>query len=103
MPFKFIANDGNLVVNPITVTELDEQGIAERYDIVVDFSQFGVGSEALSRQHADDARRRARARGGPVARARRWPGDPDDPVVGTIMEFRVVELGAESSTRPARR
>src|SRR5262249_10193766 len=38
VPFQFICNDGNLVVNPITLTELDEQGIAERYDIVVDFS-----------------------------------------------------------------
>ena len=43
VPFQFIANDGNLVVNPITLTELDEQGIAERYDIVVDFSRFRVG------------------------------------------------------------
>ena len=40
VPFKFIANDGNLVVNPITLTTLDHQGIAERYDIVVDFSQL---------------------------------------------------------------
>src|SRR4026208_1693203 len=44
VPFKFIANDGNLVVNPITLTALDEQGVAERYDIVVDFSIFPVGS-----------------------------------------------------------
>ena len=43
VPFQFIANDGNLVVNPIPLTELDEQGIAERYDIVVDFSNFRVG------------------------------------------------------------
>ena len=43
VPFKFIANDGNLVVNPIDLTSLDEQGIAERYDIVVDFSKFRVG------------------------------------------------------------
>src|SRR5262249_39405251 len=35
--FQFVANDGNLVVNPIKLKELDEQGIAERYDIVVDF------------------------------------------------------------------
>src|SRR4029079_7885670 len=41
-PFQFIANDGNFVVNPITLTELDEQGSGERYDIVIDFSQFGV-------------------------------------------------------------
>ena len=33
------------MVNPITLTALDEQGIAERYDIVVDFSQFRVGEK----------------------------------------------------------
>ena len=40
VPFKFIANDGNLTVNPIPLTVLDQQGTAERYDIVVDFSMF---------------------------------------------------------------
>ena len=45
VPFQFICNDGNLVVNPIPLTELDEQGIAERYDIVVDFSKFRVGDK----------------------------------------------------------
>ena len=44
VPFKFIANDGNFVVNPITLTTLDHQGIAERYDIVVDFSTFPINS-----------------------------------------------------------
>ena len=43
VPFQFICNDGNLVVNPIDLLELDEQGIAERYDIVVDFSKFRIG------------------------------------------------------------
>ena len=40
VPFQFIANDGNLMVNPVTLTSLDQQGTAERYDIVVDFSSF---------------------------------------------------------------
>jgi len=31
VPFQFIANDGNFVVNPITLTTLDHQGTAERY------------------------------------------------------------------------
>jgi hypothetical protein len=44
VPFQFIANDGNLVVNPLTLTTLDQQGITERYDIVVDFSRFPIGS-----------------------------------------------------------
>ena len=45
VPIKFIANDGNFLVNPITLTALDEQGIAERYDIIVDFSTFPVGDK----------------------------------------------------------
>ena len=43
VPMQFVANDGNLMVHPVTVNELDEQGPGERYDIVVDFSRFGVG------------------------------------------------------------
>src|SRR5256712_8510830 len=39
-PIVQIANDGNLLPNPVTLLELDEQGIAERYDIVIDFSQY---------------------------------------------------------------
>src|SRR5215510_10936118 len=50
VPFQFIANDGNLVVNPIPNTALaggtlDQQGTAERYDIVVDFSRFRIGDK----------------------------------------------------------
>ncbi len=43
VPIWFIANDGNLVVNPLQVTQLEEQGVAERYDIVIDFSAFVDG------------------------------------------------------------
>ena len=89
VPFKFIANDGNLVVNPITLTQLDEQGIAERYDIVVDFSAFPVGSRIylvnLLRMR-DDGRGPREALSLSAALA----GLPEDPVVGRIMEFRVV-------------
>ena len=47
VPFHFIANDGNLVVKPIPLTELDEQGIGERYDIVVDFRTFAPGTASI--------------------------------------------------------
>jgi FtsP/CotA-like multicopper oxidase with cupredoxin domain len=89
VPFKFIANDGNFVVNPITLTALDEQGIAERYDIVVDFSQFGVGQRLYlvnTLQMRDDGR-------GPKAAlslGQALAGDPSDPVIGKMMEFRIV-------------
>src|SRR5881397_72917 len=44
-PMIQIGNDGNLLPHPVPLTELDEQGIAERYDIVIDFSRYAVGSK----------------------------------------------------------
>src|SRR5882762_5920520 len=38
-----IANDGNLLPQPVPQTRLDQLGIAERYDIVIDFSRYGIG------------------------------------------------------------
>src|SRR5258708_17634134 len=41
-----IGNDGNLLPHPVRgLKELDEQGIAERYDIVIDFSRYNLGSK----------------------------------------------------------
>src|SRR4029077_13030651 len=42
-PMIQIANDGNLLPSPVTLTQLDEIGIAERYDIVIDFSRYSIG------------------------------------------------------------
>ena len=89
VPFKFIANDGNFTVNPIPLTELDEQGNAERYDIVVDFSMFPVGSRVYlvnELQMRDDGRGPKEA----LSLADALKGRSDDPVIGKIMEFRVV-------------
>jgi len=89
VPFQFIANDGNLVVNPITLTQLDHQGTAERYDIVVDFSKFRIGDRIQLvnlLQMRDDGR-------GPtdtLSLGQALAGDPDDPTIGAIMEFHVV-------------
>ena len=89
VPFQFIANDGNFVVNPITLTTLDHQGTAERYDIVVDFSRFRVGDRITlvnQLKMRDDGR-------GPaldLTLAQALAGDPNDPCIGPILEFRVV-------------
>ncbi len=89
MAIKQIANDGNLLVNPVLVTALDIQGIAERFDIVVDFSSVPVGQKirlANMLQMRDDGR-------GPQAvlsYANALAYNATDPVVGDIMEFRVV-------------
>src|SRR5262245_1227472 len=89
VPFKFIANDGNFVVNPIDLTELDEQGIAERYDIVVDFSMFPVGSR-LYLVNELVMRNSGRGPKEKLSLAQAIAGTPEDPVVGKMMEFRVV-------------
>jgi FtsP/CotA-like multicopper oxidase with cupredoxin domain len=88
VPFHFIANDGNLVVKPIKLSELDEQGVGERYDIVVDFSTFKPGDSIyltnLLKQ--TDGRRPQ----GAVSVGQALAGDNDDTCVGPILEFRVV-------------
>ena len=89
VPFQFIANDGNFVVNPIELTTLDEQGIAERYDIVVDFSMFRPGDRIHLVNRLvmrDDGRGPSES----LSLAAALAGIPEDPVVGKVMEFRVV-------------
>jgi FtsP/CotA-like multicopper oxidase with cupredoxin domain len=89
IPFRFIANDGNLVVNPITLTSLPQQGNGERYDIVIDFSSFAVGDriKVVNRQKMrPDGRGPDRT----LTVAEALAGDPDDPVIGQIMEIRIV-------------
>src|SRR5207245_3135017 len=57
-PMIQIANDGNLMPNPVTLTQLDEQGIGERYEIVIDFSRYHVGDRVWMvnlAQHQDGA------------------------------------------------
>jgi FtsP/CotA-like multicopper oxidase with cupredoxin domain len=47
-PMIQIGNDGNLLPGPVTLTELDEIGIAERYDIVIDFSRYSTGAKVCT-------------------------------------------------------
>jgi FtsP/CotA-like multicopper oxidase with cupredoxin domain len=99
VPFQFIANDGNLVVNPIDLLELDEQGSAERYDIVVDFSMFGVGDTVHFVNLADHFDPEAGELNGkkPVKDltvAEALSGSSPDPCVGRFIEFRVVRRPA---------
>ena len=89
VPFQFIANDGNFVVNPIDLTELDTQGTAERYDIIVDFSRFRIGDRLKLvnlMEHKD-----GRGPEGPVSLGEALSGQSRDPAVGAFMEFRLVD------------
>jgi FtsP/CotA-like multicopper oxidase with cupredoxin domain len=88
VPFQFIANDGNLVVNPIPLTSLDQQGTAERYDIVVDFSNFRIGDtvQLVNVLQQTDGR----VPDGAVSLRQALAGDAEDPAVGGILQFRIV-------------
>ncbi|MGE8362132.1 multicopper oxidase family protein [Pseudomonas sp.] len=44
-PFTYIANDGNLLEQPLLNQTSVRLGVAERADIVVDFSRYPVGTE----------------------------------------------------------
>ena len=87
--FQFIANDGNLVVNPIPLTVLDQQGTAERYDIVVDFSRFRIGDRLtlVNTLEQTDGRKPTAE----LSLAQALAGDTKDPLVGGILQFRVVD------------
>jgi FtsP/CotA-like multicopper oxidase with cupredoxin domain len=89
VPFQFISNDGNLVVSPISLTTLPQQGIAERYDIIVDFSTFRVGETVRlvnQLKMRDDGRGPAEE----LTLSQALAGDPNDPCIGPVLEFRVV-------------
>ena len=45
VPFKVTADAGNFVVNPITVTELEQRGVATRNHLV-DVATFRLGASA---------------------------------------------------------
>ena len=41
-PFTMIANDGNLLPHPVQIQSF-KQGVAERFDVVIDFSRYATG------------------------------------------------------------
>lgn len=91
-PMIQIANDGNLLPHPVPLTELDEMGIAERYDVVIDFSRYAVGTKVwlvnLTRQTNGKKPDRD------LSLSEALQGDSNDPVVGKFLEFRVVRTPA---------
>jgi FtsP/CotA-like multicopper oxidase with cupredoxin domain len=87
-PMIQIANDGNLFPHPVVLTELDEQGIAERYDIVIDFSRYSVGSKVwmVNLCEHQDGKKPAKD----LSLAEALSGKSADPCVGKFLEFRIV-------------
>ena len=87
-PIIQIANDGNLLPSPVVLTELDEQGIAERYDIVIDFSRYPLGTRLWFvnlAEHADGKKVAA-----DLTLSQALSGQSQDPCVGRFLEFRIV-------------
>ena len=92
-PFFLIANDGNLLPSPVLLTQTDELGIAERYDIVIDFSRYSIGQRVslVNLTEHDDGR-------GPkddLTLAEALAGTSPDPCVGKFLEFRIVRNPAQ--------
>jgi FtsP/CotA-like multicopper oxidase with cupredoxin domain len=95
-PIIQIGNDGNLLPAPVTLMALDQLGIAERYDIVIDFSGYRVGDTLhlvnLAEHH--DGRRPAKD----LSLATALSGTSLDPGVGRFLEFRIVREPAKPDT-----
>src|SRR3954463_820542 len=87
-PMIQIANDGNLFPHPVPLTELDEQGIAERYDIVIDFSRYQVGQKVhmVNLCEHSDGKKPAKD----LSLSDALSGTSQDPCVGRFLEFRIV-------------
>ena len=92
-PFVQIANDGNLFPAPVPLLSLDEQGIAERYDIVVDFSKYPIGTKLhlVNLCEHQDGKKPAKD----LSMSDALSGKSADPCVGRFMEFRIVRNPAQ--------
>jgi manganese oxidase len=88
-----IANDGNLLPKPVILNQLDEQGIAERYDIVIDFSKFPIGSKLhlVNLCEHQDGKKPAKD----LTMGDALSGKSQDPCVGRFLEFRIVRNPAQ--------
>jgi manganese oxidase len=92
-PMIQIANDGNLLPSPVTLLELDQQGTAERYEVIIDFSRFKIGEKVHLVNLAEHTDGRGPERNVPLAEA--LAGGSLDPCVGRFLEFRVVRNPAK--------
>ena len=92
-PMIQIANDGNLLPNPVVLTKLDEQGIAERYDIVIDFSRYSIGQKVWMVNLAEHQDGKRVDKDLSISEA--LSGNSPDPAVGKFLEFRIVRNPAQ--------
>jgi manganese oxidase len=100
-PIVQIANDGNLLPVPVPQAVSDEQGIAERYDWVIDFSKYSIGSKVWMVNVCEHVDGKKPSKDLTVAQA--LSGQSLDPCVGKFLEFRIVRnpVSADVSQVPA--
>ena len=99
-PIIQIGNDGNLLPQPVTLTALDEMGIAERFDIVIDFSQYKIGDRlhlVNLAEHFDpeDGQLNGKKVVQDLTLSAALSGTSQDPCVGRFLEFRVARNPAK--------
>jgi FtsP/CotA-like multicopper oxidase with cupredoxin domain len=87
-PIVQIANDGNLLPVPVPQAVSDEQGIAERYDWVIDFSKYSIGSKVWMVNVCEHVDGKKPSKDLTIAQA--LSGQSLDPCVGKFLEFRIV-------------
>jgi FtsP/CotA-like multicopper oxidase with cupredoxin domain len=87
-PMIQIGNDGNLLPHPVPQAVSDEQGIAERYDWVIDFSRYKVGDKVWMVNVCEHQNGKKPAQDLSIANA--LSGKSTDPCVGKFLEFRIV-------------
>jgi len=111
VPFHMIANDGNVMEHAIPhdgsmdldgdgIREdhhgvLPTQSIAERYDIIVDFDQFGTGDKIYMVNMLEHAHGRGPEREISLGSILDGSHDSCDSTVGKFLEFRVHEYAGE--------
>ena len=83
----YIANDGNLLPGPVTATQLDQLGIAERYDIVIDFSRYKAGTTLYLVNLQEQTS--GKLPGTILTVASAMQGVSADPAVGPCLQFQV--------------
>ena len=98
VPFYMIANDGNIMEHAVRFPnaesqDLPLQGIAERFDIIVDFSGYAPGTKLYFvnlAEHEDGARPKDL-----LSLSDALEGKSDDPGIGKFLQFRVAAPAAE--------
>jgi manganese oxidase len=86
--FTQIANDGNLLPQTVVLSQTDQLGIAERYDIVIDFTGRAANTSV---QLVNLQEHETGEEPGPIVTvAEALSGQNCDPVVGAVLQFNII-------------